>query len=508
MRGSVLRRPNKRILENYANATIRKYVTLYLLEKKAKREQLEFHRIYHLPEITFIQEQWRKQKTRLPKLDVPRFKQLFYAYLQGWKIRRIMSYLKSLPEVKEAIDFVKLKADVEQHDNNDAFSRQIMMQYPEKLEMFQDRFQDLLENAIWIKKPVPKLVNKAKKPYIKSNSKNETVSKKKTQHKEPQKQPKVPPHEKSKTFKQQNTQKTRVKANQQNIKAARKHPAERQPKQRQPNHVPQIQKVSQHKELSEKNDAELIVTSEVPKMGHSKQAPSGDRVSVRLDQLSKIPFPKASRHKHASSTTRQEMRNGLVGVPKGTSFGLLAQKNHLELNLLNSSQNFERSPVQTKDKQRKDNISNTLSILNFHNVRKSHDPHPISSFKEPASTKHRDEPTCFSREGIMTKKRAENDSIKLIPLNERRSQTRRMRATTLTRNDDDTPIKVKLTHVRAEQEERPQIHNLVKINVVEKSFEVDESEQLSTYALYSKLISGTLERLGGSDALQLACLEQ
>lgn len=84
-------------------------MTIYLLEKKTKREQLEYHRIYHLNEIVYLQTKWRAWKSRPKKLDVKRFKDKFYAVLLGWKVRRIMSYLRTLPNIKEAIDFVKLK---------------------------------------------------------------------------------------------------------------------------------------------------------------------------------------------------------------------------------------------------------------------------------------------------------------------------------------------------------------------------------------------------------------
>jgi hypothetical protein len=36
-------------------------------------------------------------------------------------------------------------------NQNDMFSRQIIAQFPEKLQIFQEKFDDLIENAIWIK---------------------------------------------------------------------------------------------------------------------------------------------------------------------------------------------------------------------------------------------------------------------------------------------------------------------------------------------------------------------
>ena len=98
-------------MKNYARAVIRKYVAIFLLDRKKKREWIEYHKIYHLNEVVYIQEKWKALKARPPKLNVKRFKEVFYGALIGWRIRRILSYLKSLPEIKEAIDFVKLKGD-------------------------------------------------------------------------------------------------------------------------------------------------------------------------------------------------------------------------------------------------------------------------------------------------------------------------------------------------------------------------------------------------------------
>ena len=141
----------KRIAKNYARAVIRKYTILYLKRKKHQKEILEYHKIYHLHLIVLIQSNFRAWKHKPKKLDVKRFKSLFYSTLVGWKIRRILSYMKTLPEIKEAIDYVKLRSDLKGSGSDDMFSRQIIAQFPKKIKMFHNKFNDLLENAIWIK---------------------------------------------------------------------------------------------------------------------------------------------------------------------------------------------------------------------------------------------------------------------------------------------------------------------------------------------------------------------
>jgi hypothetical protein len=79
----------KRVRKNLARATIRKYVTLFLIKMRKKRENLDFHKKYHLDKIKHIQVKYRAMKSRPKKLNVPRFKQIFHGALLGWKIRRI-----------------------------------------------------------------------------------------------------------------------------------------------------------------------------------------------------------------------------------------------------------------------------------------------------------------------------------------------------------------------------------------------------------------------------------
>lgn len=329
------------------------------LRRRKNREQLEYHRIYHLPEIVYLQTKWRAWKSKPKKINVRRFKDVFYSVLQGWRIRRILSYLKTLPEVKEAIDFVKLKFDLEEHNPNDAFSKQIISQYPEKLEMFQLRFQDLYENAVWIKKPSSKPATRQRKPFMKANAKNEIANNRQKLNKGIEKSKKVP-FEKSKTFKQSSSTKAKLKTNESNIlaKTMRKHNVDRQPKQC---HIPQKSINSSPQRKQENEELRM-----------KKHMAPQEKITLRLDQASKIPIPKSSRTKYSASTTKYNPHSELLSVPKGTSFGLLAQKNKNEQSKLNRSHHLDDSPVQEKRKQ--NTITNALSVLNFHNVRKSYDP--------------------------------------------------------------------------------------------------------------------------------------
>jgi hypothetical protein len=214
----------KRILKNYARAVIRKYTRLYLLERKEKREWLEFHNIYNIDEIVHIQTKWRALKERPKKLNVKRFKDVLYSTLIGWRIRRIISYMKTLPEIKESIDFAKLRSDLDDNPT-DMFSLQIIAQFPEKISVFLDKFKDLYENAVWIKKPNVKVQTKQRKPFMKANSKRTDFNKTTKPSRGTQKKEQKPQLQKAKTFKGHKPEILKPDI--------RKYPSERQPKQSQ-----------------------------------------------------------------------------------------------------------------------------------------------------------------------------------------------------------------------------------------------------------------------------------
>lgn len=170
-------------MKNYARAVIRKYVTLYLIKKRQLKELLDFHRTRNLAKIKLIQRKYKASKSKPKKLNIRRFKEVFYFTLIGWRVRRILSYIKSLPEMREAMDFIKLRNDILQEDQNDLFSQRIVHQFPEKIKVFRNKFDDLSENAVWIKKP--KEVQPVAKKHVtkgldRSKSNNHLLKKKLT----------------------------------------------------------------------------------------------------------------------------------------------------------------------------------------------------------------------------------------------------------------------------------------------------------------------------------------
>jgi hypothetical protein len=96
----------ERIRVNYATAVIRKYASIYLKKRIAFKQTIAYHAKYNVKSILFIQRNFRKMRSNLKPIDTLRFKQVLYAVLLGWKVRRIIDYLKSLPEMREAVDFI------------------------------------------------------------------------------------------------------------------------------------------------------------------------------------------------------------------------------------------------------------------------------------------------------------------------------------------------------------------------------------------------------------------
>lgn len=101
-----LDRALRRVRINYARAVIRKYTAIYLRKKIAFRQAIAFHSKYNTKSILLIQRKFRQMRSCSKPINVKRFKQVFSAVLLGWKVRRILGYIKSLPEMREAIDFI------------------------------------------------------------------------------------------------------------------------------------------------------------------------------------------------------------------------------------------------------------------------------------------------------------------------------------------------------------------------------------------------------------------
>lgn len=111
-------------------------------------------------------------------MNVPRFKQLFSAYLLGWKQRRILKYLQDAPKVREAIDYIKLRNDINDKATTDLFAKQIVEKFPAMMKLFHDSYNDLVENTVWIKKPEQKQSKVAKKSTKKATNPKKQAGKK------------------------------------------------------------------------------------------------------------------------------------------------------------------------------------------------------------------------------------------------------------------------------------------------------------------------------------------
>ena len=62
-----------------------------------------------------------------------------------------------------------------------------------------------------------------------------------------------------------------------------------------------------------------------------------------------------------------------------------------------------------------------------------------------------------------------------------------------------------LNTIQNTQEVKPQ---LIRVNAHNDSLEIDEEDQLQVYSLFTKIVIGTLERLGGDPQMQLASIDE
>ena len=80
--------------------------------------------------------------------------------------------------MRETFDFVKLRTDIIDNDHNDLFSKQILNQFSGKVKIFIDRYEDLSENAVWVKKPKEIQIQKPKVINSNRNVSSKKLSKK------------------------------------------------------------------------------------------------------------------------------------------------------------------------------------------------------------------------------------------------------------------------------------------------------------------------------------------
>jgi hypothetical protein len=160
-----------KLRKTFAKWVIKNTVTRYLIKKAEMKSLLNMHRQLNLEKISFIQRKIRSLKSPSPKFSIKRFKELLFAFVMGWKERRILAHLKSLPGIKETVDFVRLRNDFKLEQEEDLFLQKIKEKCPEFIESFKQKYFELIEAHVWIHKP-------AKEKYLEKMSKYKTKSRK------------------------------------------------------------------------------------------------------------------------------------------------------------------------------------------------------------------------------------------------------------------------------------------------------------------------------------------
>lgn len=340
-------------------------------------------------------------------------------------------------------------------------------------------------------------VNKTKrKPFVKANSKKEqTLKQNKKADKKEDKLDKVP-LSKSKTFK--------GKAN------TRMNNSEKVSPIREKEDISIKQEVKS-KQIVPAAKKQVSYNSKMPNEGKQSKAaarymPPKEKIILHLDdEVEEAPKSKSTLQPKNASTTRVSKLPEFLQKGTRTSFGILSQKNEMD----QIKSNNKNEAVTTRHKELK-GVRNIISssIPNFSDVRKSLEPQMVQSFRENVEIKE----SSSRRENIMNRKRNNLDDLKITPLNERKSVTRQMRMKTLTRANENEPglidEVVNYSKPKPEPTPIPIMNNLANSNLNDESMEVGEKYLLDTYAFFSRIMAGALERLGGDESLQLACIEE
>ena len=103
-------------------------------------------------EVIFIQKQWRHFMNWPWKLNIPRFKDLLEACLIGWKTRRVLAYMETMKETKEATEILKTFLELKSKGDWGMLYKQLKRQVPLKKKTFVGRFTKMMKRAAWIRK--------------------------------------------------------------------------------------------------------------------------------------------------------------------------------------------------------------------------------------------------------------------------------------------------------------------------------------------------------------------
>mmetsp|Transcript_40922 Transcript_40922/g.46993 ORF Transcript_40922/g.46993 Transcript_40922/m.46993 type:complete len:287 (+) Transcript_40922:1244-2104(+) len=234
-------------------------------------------------------------------------------------------------------------------------------------------------------------------------------------------------------------------------------------------------------------------------LGTGKSLAYKEKVTLGLHGVEEQNTKVSEAKSKTASTTRVSKHAEFVPRAKGMSFGILAKKNEQDQRRASRSRRYDEN---TRDEEY---LVNPLScsIPNFTDIRNSVDPMSTKSFRDPSASEKKT--GYFQRENIMNRKRNDLDELKITPLQERKSLTRKLRMNTITRKDNKLSENFERDSKQVpEPSPVPKMQNLVQINIHDQSMEVGEDEMLSTYSIFTKIIAGTLERLGGDEALQLS----
>lgn len=273
-----------------------------------------------------------------------------------------------------------------------------------------------------LNKPNVKQTAAKRKPFIKANSKKVDFNKTTKPIRGTQKKEQKPQLHKSKTFKMPKEEEDKPDL--------RKYTTERQPKQK--------------PKVSSNNNSKQNVAA----------------VESR------------SRVKKENAYTSRYKSKDVTNTPNGKSFGLLTLKNQMESK--NRGDDLDSPLFESK------NLVKSLFPSQVSDLRKSQDAQITSSFAGFNTARASKQEDFATRHSLLNLNNVSKEKLKITPLQERRSRTRKIRANTLTRSEIESPIKVNIQPIQKQE--------LAKVSFAKESMEINEHDQLVSYSLFTKLI--------------------
>lgn len=484
----------RRCRKNLARATIRKYATIFLVNRREKREMLEFHDKYNLEKIKHIQIKYRALKARPKKINVPRFKELFHAALLGWKIRRIISYLRTVPQVKEAIDYINLRNDIKDPEPSDLFSKQIIERYPDMIKIFMTAFEDLIDNAVWIKKPTIKTPIKQNRPS--------TTKKPLKERSKPNKIPSKPSVKKVETTKRKSYNSSKLGSM----------PTET-PKHRSSMKAPQLEsKESKDSngptkvEKSIKKTPNIQPPAQLKNKAISSTTPTVPKLKIPVQPPAPLPVEKPAEPKKPITPRSKPVRNAvgrksLTALPKnGFGFGQFSNQRNILTGTkesIDGSDNEEDVFQPPQMEERPDRLSPIQQKRS-----------PLDDLREDYNTRNREMTKSVNRpieerSNIMNRSMGSLTELKLTSLKERRSQTRGMKVKGIQKTVESNALAKYALDQDDVVIERPakQTSNNLEGRYIDNT-------KFDTLNAFTKIMLELMNKVETNKDLQLECLEE